>query len=126
MMGNVVGRNRTVIDCYDYVSARMQKCDQRQMMHVPWQRIAGFLEVVEAERAIEAFAARALGALDLLFDFDQAFFIVTDARDVKNVRYFGHRNFSESMIREYLTYYAAQDTVIPLIPSFRMGSVDWK
>ncbi len=95
------------------------------MKRAPWQRIAAFLEAIESERTMAAFAARALSALDLLFDFDYAFFVVTDAQEIQKVSYFGNRHFSESLLRDYFSHYVQRDPVLPLLPHIRMGRADW-
>ena len=114
-----------VIDCYDLAAESMRTYDGRRMEQAPWQRIAAYLEAIESERTMAAFAARALSALDLLFDFDYAFFVVTDAREIQNVSYFGNRHFSESLLRDYFSHYVQRDPVLPLLPHIKLGRADW-
>ncbi len=114
------------IEYYDFVAHGMQRCDQREMERVPWRKIAGFLEALECEHSIEGLAARIFDGLPQLFDFDYAFFFVSDARDIaRHVRYFSQRQAQESLLQEYLGHYFVHDPVARIIPTFKIGYADW-
>ncbi len=119
-------RHNPAIEYYDFVSHGMLRCDQRQMEHLAWRKIAAFLEAVECERTVEELAARTLGEIIQLFHFDYALFFVADAHNMaQNVRYAGHLHAPESLMQEYMEHYLERDPVAQLIPTFKIGYADW-
>jgi len=95
------------------------------MGRIPWRKVSEFLESIETERSVDGLVGRTMQSMERLVGFDFAINAFTGFDDLRRIKVLLTLRAPDSLMREYVEHFAAQDTWLLRHKAARMQLVSW-